>query len=67
MLICHVETNFVFLPVVRQDPLPRKPWSEPTPGRFALIPKRNDTDSNQFRFSFFPCKFSFRNIKNYVI
>ena len=52
MLICHVETNLVFLPVVCQDPLPRRAWPAPTPGRFALIPKQNDIDSNQFGISF---------------
>ena len=52
MLICNVETNLVFLPVVRQDPLPRRAGPAPTPGRFALIPKRNNIDSNKFRISF---------------
>ena len=42
MSICHVETNLVFLLVVRQDPLPRRACSAPTLGRFVLISKRND-------------------------
>ena len=44
MLICHVETNLVFLLVVRQDPLPRRACSAPTLSRFVLISKRNDID-----------------------
>ena len=44
MLICNVETNLVFLPIVRQDPLPRRACSAPTLSRFVLISKRNDID-----------------------
>ena len=44
MLIFYVETNLVFLLVVRQDTLPRRACSAPTLGRFVLISKRNDID-----------------------
>ena len=46
MSICLVEMNLVFLPAVRQNPVPRRARPAPTLGRFALISKRNDIDRN---------------------
>ena len=52
MPIWLVETNYAFLLSVRLYPLLRRARSPPTPGRFALIYKRNDIDQNYFRGSF---------------
>ena len=52
MSICLEERNLVFLLSVCQDPLQRRATSVPTPGRLALVSKRNDIDKIQFRVSF---------------
>ena len=44
MSICLEETNPIFLLSVRQDPFLCRATPAPTPGRFALISKRNNVD-----------------------
>ena len=69
MSICLVETNHVLLLSILQDSIRRRARSPPTPGRLALISKRNNIDKNKFNDSFVfdgenSCRISLRNIKN---
>ena len=72
MLICHVETNLVFLPVVRQDPF--RVGLDQNLLLADLLSFQNGMIQIQTNLGLVlkynwehPCQFSLRNIKNYGI